>query len=181
MKRNKISIQKILAGLAAFSILLTLTFCLSGCDENIVKYTTVKIQQPTKVSTPTRDELMHQLAVLKMPVIETSHKTNVVLSNDLLFENDSINVKEGSKFIFPILADLMRHYQKVKVGVLIYSDNPNRYLVQAQAQQLASLLWQQGIDTRLLYTKTYQKPSPWICDNMMQCTIIQYHYYKVSE
>jgi len=47
MKRNKISIQKILAGLAAFSILLTLTFCLSGCDENIVKYTTVKIQQPT--------------------------------------------------------------------------------------------------------------------------------------
>jgi len=177
MKRNKMTQKRTLGWLIIFSILLMMTlFGLTSCSGAVTKYSTV-IVQPPKVYVTTKTDLIRKLGDIGIPVIEASNQTTVVLSNDRLFKNGSIKIRQKSQYIFPILGHLMRHYQKVRMSVLVYSDNPDRHLVKARAQQIATTLWQQGIDTRLLYTRIYNKPSPWTCDNIMRCTIIQYHYF----
>lgn len=129
-------------------------------------------------------------------VIEMGQTVTLVLQSDRLFMPNSANLKEGidSRKLFRTMAEFIKSYQTVDIGITGYTDNrPLRHtpknfqeaLTARQAQEIADQLWTKNINTRLAvaYGEGKQNPVAWNGTpegrKVNRRVEIQFRYYPV--
>jgi len=104
-----------------------------------------------------RERLIQQLQTKGVSVNTVGETVDIILPSDQAFNEGSANLVNKYQPILKDVASLLKTYILVSVQVTGYSDLPADYqslqaLTAKQAQQVASYLWQHGIDARLVYS-----------------------------
>jgi len=164
----------------SITVLLSLIFItmlfLVGCSTK--KKVSVYLEKPATTNMPTREQLIQVLQGTDVPILQKSDEVVIVLSNDKLFQKNSSQLKPGNTRLLQVIALLMRKDQKVSVEVSGYTDHAYAALAQEQIRYLAQLLWQYGIDARVIHTNNFITTQlPWECGRFNHCTLIRYHYF----
>lgn len=156
-----------------FIPLLFLTSC-NGTKKNV----SVCLEKPASVNAPTRGQIVQLLQKTGVPVLQKNDEVVIVLSNDKLFRKNSSELKPGNARLLQVITLLMRKDQKVTVEIANYADSTCVVLAQEQTRYLAQLLWQYGIDARVIHTTNrITTQLPWECGRFNHCTLIRYHYF----
>jgi outer membrane protein OmpA-like peptidoglycan-associated protein len=108
----------------------------------------------------TRQVLIQRIQNSQVKVINAGANRMFVLPADRFFAPNSTNYLPASRDTLADIAQLIRSYQKITVTVSAYTDpsQPSARaiaLTQSQADNIASQLWEMGVDTRILYAKGY--------------------------
>ena len=162
----------------ALSLVFTSMLFLLGCSSTSKNVSTY-LEKPATVNQPTRGQIIEVLQATKVPVIQKNNKVIIVLSNNKLFQKQSSQLKPGNGLLLQIITLLMRQDQKETVDIINYTDQVcNAALSREQTRYIAQLLWQYGIDARLIHTNNFVTTRlPWECGRFKQCTLIRYHYF----
>ena len=89
-------------------------------------------------------------------IIKLGETIRIILPGNLLFNPASANFVNSNMPILNAAAAYMNQYQLENVKVGAYSDHQGTdKLTTMQAQAVASYLWSQGINTRLLHSQGY--------------------------
>lgn len=107
----------------------------------------------------------HYLTANGIQITAYDQQVHLLLPADKFFQPNSPAMNADYYPILNKIAVLLRQYQKISVQIAGYTDNVgpwqrNLALSKARAQKIADYLWNQGIDTRLLYSNGYGEQQP---------------------
>lgn len=92
-------------------------------------------------------------------------EVQLVIPADQVFFHGTPIVQPGYYKVLEKIAVFIRSFPKITIKIAVYTDNQgsaarNLALSRQQAEHIADYLWDQGIDTRLLYTVGYGMENP---------------------
>ena len=136
--------QGVIIGLVVFS-LLNLTGCATAPKKMPVEKILNHCQMP--------EWMKQQLSTT--PVINIGQTIIVVLPSDQLFLPRTANMLPESHSVVEAVACVFKYYNKVSVNIQGYTNyysswKYNQALSRLQASKVAEILWQEGVDTRLM-------------------------------
>ncbi len=110
-------------------------------------------------------DLTKQLEANGIQVAVYGEQVRLLLPADKFFQADSPAMNTHYYPVLNKIAVLLSGYPKIGVQIAGYTDNAgpwqrNLALSRARAQKIADYLWNQGIDTRLLYANGYGEQQP---------------------
>jgi hypothetical protein len=163
----------VIVGLVILSLLSI--FMLSGCSTK--KNVNVYLYKPVAAPVMTREDILHQMKKIGLPVMQKDNAVVIVLNNEKVFKKQAVQLKPRVDYLLYALVLLMREDKKITVQMAGFGGANNHFLMREQLHYLKNLLWSYGIDTRLLSAKYYPNaPIPWECGSLNACTLVYYYY-----
>lgn len=121
---------------------LIMLICLTACST------------PQGPNSTNRQTLIQWLEGQDVAVNTIGQTVTIILPSDELFNPNSANINARYRPVLPTVAALLKTYILVAVQVTAYSDLTQPLDIQAlttkQAEVVANILWDNGIDTRLI-------------------------------
>lgn len=104
--------------------------------------------------------LRDQLVAQGIQIIQVGDEVKIILPVDNYFHQNSPQLNSHYYSVLNKLAKFIRAFPKDSVKVSAYSDsadceNRSLALTRSQARAMASYLWRQGIDARMIYSAGY--------------------------
>lgn len=145
---------------------------LTGCNtkdqtqpSSIVYGDTMVSRMPVKRYLAMQGRLIQQISSHGVKFIQTGDQLMMVLPSDSFFVDATPVLNRGAHLALGEIAKLIKGHEKFDVKVVGYTDRlgwqpRNIALSRAQARAVVSDLWEQGIDTRLIFATGYGAQQP---------------------
>lgn len=143
---------------------------LMGCSSSTPPKPAVVAAKPT--ISQVRKTNLRELHKAHVRTIKLGETYRLIIPSDALFQGQSVNIRSSYAPVLKTVADLAKTYRTEAIKVAAYSDSQRllhspagrkQALTTRQAQVVVNTLWNQGIDTRVLYASggSHRQPVAW--------------------